>query len=513
MTLTASRLRHPALPFLVAALAAGFLLARLPLQTGTVLVFTVLILAAAVWEPALGLGLAVLFGPVKALVEFSQSGVTADVGDLFGALPPLVKQFLLSVPSDLGQVFVALALAGWLARGLLRREIALPRLPLVVPLAAFVCVGLASLIGSPAPVEGLKEVLKWVEIILVLYVLHTEARRGRLAWVVALVLAAGAAQAALGYWQYDLRGLGPSHFIIAGGHYRAYGTFEQPNPFGGFLGLIWPLAAGLAVAAALRWVRQSSPGRQPRDLALAGLLAAAAGLMLLGVYVSFSRGAWLGAAAAALAVAAALPRRRALGAGLVAAGLLSFAVLLSAGLLPASIANRLADVGDFVTVTDVRGATITVDNFAILERLAHWQAAVAMAQDNPWLGVGLGNYGAAYPQYALLNWQNALGHAHMIYLNMLAETGVIGLSVYIVLWLAIFALTMRAVGRTDGLRRGLAVGLLGTWTHLSVHQIVDSLYVNNIHLLLAVLLGLLIVLADAPRGQPSPELTRDPLSP
>ncbi len=57
---------------------------------------------------------------------------------------------------------------------------------------------------------------------------------------------------------------------------------------------------------------------------------------------------------------------------------------------------------------------------------------------------------------------------------------------------------MRAESRSDGLRRGLALGLLGTWTHLSVHQVVDNLYVNNIHLALAVLLGLLVYLAIAP---------------
>lgn len=484
----------PAPVLLLAALVAGLLLAPLPLSTGATLILVVVIVGLAVWEPALGLGFAVSFGPVKALVEFTQSGVTPDVGDLFGALPSTVRQFLLTAPSDLGQVFFALAVAGWLARGMAQRRIDLPRLPLafVLPLAGFIGISLASLIGSAAPIEGLKEIIKWLEIAIVPYVLLSEARRGRLAWVIAAVLVAGVAQAALGYWQYDVRGFGPSHFAIGAGQYRAYGTFEQPNPFGGFLGLIWPVAAGMAVAAGLyAWHM-----RRPAHMALTAALGAAAGLMLLGLYVSFSRGAWLGAAAAALAVAIAVPRRRPVGVGLVAAGLLAFAALLSAGLVPASIANRLADVGDFVTVTDVRGATITVDNFAILERLAHWQAAVAMAQDHLWLGVGLGNYGAAYAQYALLNWPNALGHAHMIYFNMLAEIGVVGLAAYLVLWLAIFALTMRAVGRADGLRRGLAVGLLGTWTHLSVHHIVDSLYVNNIHLLLAVLLGLLVVLVS-----------------
>ena len=56
-----------------------------------------------------------------------------------------------------------------------------------------------------------------------------------------------------------------------------------------------------------------------------------------------------------------------------------------------------------------------------------------------------------------------------------------------------------------GLRRGLALGLLGAWTHLSVHQLVDSLYVNNIHLALAVLLGLLLYALRAPVSEsPSP---------
>jgi O-antigen ligase len=496
MQLSLPRL-HPSLAWLLAALAAGLVLAALPLNASLAVVAGVAALVLAVWEPALGLGLAVLFGPLKALVEFSRTGLVPDVGDLFGALPAGVRQLLDTAPSDLGQLFLLLALAGWLARGLLRRQVALPRVPLVLPLAAFVLISLASLIGAPAPVEGLKEVLKWVEIGLVLYLVQSGAARGRAAWLVAALLLAGAVQAALGYWQYEVRGIGPSHFAILGGHYRAYGTFEQPNPFGGFLGLIWPLAAGLAATSLLAFWRT----RRREHLALAAVFGGLAGLLLVGLYVSFSRGAWLGAAAAALAVAIALPRRRWLGLGLVAAGLVAFGGLLSAGLLPAGITERLADAGDFAVVSDVRGATITVDNFAVIERLAHWQAAVAMATDHPWLGVGLGNYGAAYPQYALLNWPNPLGHAHMIYLNLLAETGALGLAAYLVLWLSVFALTMRAAARTDGLARGLAVGLLGAWAHLSVHQIVDNLYVNNNHLLLAVLLGLLIVLVR-PR-QPS----------
>jgi O-antigen ligase len=153
-------------------------------------------------------------------------------------------------------------------------------------------------------------------------------------------------------------------------------------------------------------------------------------------------------------------------------------------------------VADFTTVTDVRGVNITSENFAIVERLAHWQAAEAMADAYPWLGVGIGNYGVAYPKFGLLNWPLALGHAHMIYLNVLAENGVIGLAGYLILWVSVFALTIRVIRRSTGLNRGLALGLLGAWTHLSAHQIVDNLYVNNIPLTIGALLGLLAVLAQ-----------------
>jgi hypothetical protein len=40
------------------------------------------------------------------------------------------------------------------------------------------------------------------------------------------------------------------------------------------------------------------------------------------------------------------------------------------------------------------------------------------------------------------------------------------------------------------------LGLLGAWTHLSVHQLVDNLYVNNIPLTVGALLGLLAILAQ-----------------
>jgi len=448
------------------AVGLGLLAAGLPLSLSVPLLAGALAVGFSLWEPVAGLALAMLLGPARAYLASS-----------FPALP-----------SDAGQVFFALALAGWLARGLARRHLPLPTERLLVPLGLYLGAGLLSLTAAVSLEEGLKELIKWAEVGAVTIILASEARRGRGRAIVAAVLLAGLAQAALGVWQYQFRGDGPEHFRLASGQYRAYGTFEQPNPFGGFLGLLWPVAAGLAVG----WLAEAWRLRSARHLAAALPFGFAAALLGLGLVVSFSRGAWLGAAAAGLALAVRLPRRLWMGLGLVAVAGVAGLLLLRAGLVPASIAARLGDLSEFTTVADVRGANINDANFAIIERLAHWQAADAMAREHLWIGVGLGNYGPVYARYALLNWPNALGHAHMIYLNVLAETGVVGLLAYLLFWVSVIAATLRAIARRTGPARGLALGLLGAWTHLSVHHLVDNLYANNIHFTLAALLALLV---------------------
>jgi O-antigen ligase len=159
--------------------------------------------------------------------------------------------------------------------------------------------------------------------------------------------------------------------------------------------------------------------------------------------------------------------------------------------MPASVEARLTGFAEYVRFEDVRGVGINDANYAVIERQAHWQAALEMWRYNFWTGVGLGCYEPAYRDFGLINWRIPLGHAHNYYLNIAAETGLIGLVAYLILWGTVFWQTWRATRRADGLLRGLAIGLLGAWTHLSVHHLFDNLYVNNVHLYIGVLFGLL----------------------
>jgi len=224
----------------------------------------------------------------------------------------------------------------------------------------------------------------------------------------------------------------------------------------------------------------------------------------LAVVFSWSRGAWLGFLAGAGVLALFSTRRPLTGAvvAALAAAVLGGGLMLgvAAGFGPAlSIADRLGGFAGQFTLGDMRGVDITTENFSVLERLAHWQAAVDMARDNPWLGVGFGNYEAAYPTYALINWPDALGHAHNYYLNLLAEVGLLGLLAYLVFWLAVVWQTARVARRLAWPMRGLAIGLLAAWAALAVHHLVDKLYVNNIYVHLGAMLAILQLLA-APAG-------------
>jgi len=516
---------------LALALSVGLLLVRLPPLDAVLFVLLAVAGMATVIEPMAGLAVALFLGLLRAYLRTE------------------VPQ----VPAQIGQLFVVLALAAWVARGLVRRNLRVHRLPLLLPLVVFSCAALVSLWDAvDLPNYGLPELIKWMQVVLLfLFVggslsqagmetrptcrgvgeagMETRPTAGvgmcgwrrRLGWLLGVILLTGLFQAGVGIWQFGLRGEGPDHFAILtlGDRYcRAYGTFEQPNPYAGYIGLTLSLAMGVVIGVVgerkiggegnkeTRKQGSREAGRRvlvPCPLVSLSpypfvslspcLLVLFVVTLALGAALatSWSRGAWLGFGAAVLVMAIALPRRAQWGGLLVAVLVVGGLGLYASGLVPPSVAARLTGFAEYVRFEDVRGVGINDANYAVIERLAHWQAALEMFRHDLWTGVGFGCYEPAYADFALVNWPIALGHAHNYYLTVAAETGLVGLVAYLFLWGAVFWHTWRATRRARGLLRGIAIGLLGCWTHLSVHHLLDNLYVNNVHLHIGVLLGLL----------------------
>ena len=472
----------------IASGAIGLALARLPALTALIGLTVAILLVLTLVEPLVGLGVTLIFATFK----------------------PLTDYFVPQLPLDIGQIALIVTLGSWLLRALRRREIQIPPSPITIPLLVWIGAACLSILGALSLGYAVKELIKWLQILAVMWLVILEGRSGRWRTVLGMVIGAALLESLIGIWQFGIRGDGPKTFLILGDKfYRAYGTFEQPNPFGGFIGLTLPLVLGLLLgalavwlgAARQRWAQNRAQSRidwpavivNP-DIWRVVLLGLLALILLAALIMSWSRGAWLGFGAVIAVLLIAWPRRAWIGALLVGLAVVVVVVGGHYNLLPSAISARLTDFTEFTQTFDVHGVDITADNYAVLERLAHWQAAEEMARYYPWTGVGIGNYEPVYPAFRLMNWPYPLGHAHDIYLNVLAETGIIGLLAYAALWITIFFWTWRITRSVDIWRRSVAVGLLGTWTHLSVHNLVDNLYVANIHLHLAALLGILTCL-------------------
>jgi O-antigen ligase len=144
-------------------------------------------------------------------------------------------------------------------------------------------------------------------------------------------------------------------------------------------------------------------------------------------------------------------------------------------------------------------------DFSTVERIAHWVAGLRMFAAHPILGVGAGNYSAAYSRFACADWPTPLGHAHNYYINTAAELGVIGLAAFLALVGCALALGWRASHRGssvgDGRKaavsfgpapRALAIGLLAVLVAVSIHNLTDDLFVHAMELQMAICAGCLI---------------------
>jgi putative inorganic carbon (HCO3(-)) transporter len=472
---------NAALLLIVLAVGLGIVLLPLTLAGGAVL--GSIIFLATLIRPEVGLYLLIIAVPFGSVREIAISGFTVGAAE----------------------ALVGLVLAGWLAKMIAAREVKTIHPPLLLPLLIFLGAILLSLTGALSLKYSFKEILKWLEVLgIYLFVANViEKEQAKIA--VLLMLLAGIGQALLGFYQF-LGRVGPGAFVVLGRFVRAYGTFEQPNPYGGYLGLVLPLSYGVLLGTRTpgirklvnSWVRHESTIPESTNLPIPSLLLAILGLTTMGtaLIMSWSRGAWLGFAAAFIIMNLAHSRRAAVLFALLCLLVASVLLLGSIQVLPQTILQRLTDFLPYLHVFDVRGVKLTDANYAVVERMAHWQAAWGMFSDRPWLGVGIGNYEPVYPAYSLPGWTEPLGHAHNYYLNIAAEAGLIGLGAYLVLWGAAFWQAWKVVRTTQGYWQGVAAGILGILTHLSVHNLFDNLHVHNMYLHVAILLGLLFVIGQ-----------------
>jgi putative inorganic carbon (HCO3(-)) transporter len=207
---------------------------------------------------------------------------------------------------------------------------------------------------------------------------------------------------------------------------RFSGPINDPNFFGAVIVLFLPTALDRVI---------NGPGAPMRMIGMACFA-----LLLGGLLLTQSRGGLL-AAMAALGVYSFTMRRRSvliLGAALA----LAFVTLLP--FISADIVERLE--GMLRPQNLASGQDVAVEG-----RLASWAVAAKLFYENPLLGVGAGNFNVHYQAVALdlnLIFRGEGRSAHSLYLEILAETGLLGLGVML-------AIVTRA--------------LFGTWSAMRIY--------------------------------------------
>lgn len=229
---------------------------------------------------------------------------------------------------------------------------------------------------------------------------------------------------------------------------RVRSVFRHPNVLALYLGRIIPITAALALVGPRGWRRWG--------------YAAATLVMLGGVGLSYSRGGYVGVAAALLVVLCAIGDRRWIGGYLVA-------LIGGAAIAFGTGTQRF---------TSLLQPTVGSDGL----RIDIWQAAARMLRDHPAWGVGLDQFITQYPRYIRPEaWQERFtAQPHNIVLDFYVRLGLLGLAWLIFTVPPFVVRGWRAAKRRkaegDALRFALAIGATGALVDFAVHGMVDQGY-------------------------------------
>ena len=279
-----------------------------------------------------------------------------------------------------------------------------------------------------------------------------------------LMLASGLVQTVVGVMQYmqgSTLGLGifgestKSLFAMkagAGVVDRAAGLIGHPNQLAMFLGLLLSINTALVFA--------------PTGWRIKKYLLGSLALLLVGELLTFSRGGWVALGAGGGFVVwwclARLMRNK-----------FSSAIILT---LTATILLACA----VLLVSPVRQRILESDYGTASLRLPLMRVAANMISQNPWLGVGPGNYQVVYHQYdetrEAITW-GFPAPVHNEILLISAELGVLAalLFLFFLFWRQVMLWRVTKFA-TQPILAYLAIGLSGAWIGWFVHVQVDYAY-------------------------------------
>lgn len=342
--------------------------------------------------------------------------------------------FFLPISSAIIEVFAAGAMLFFILKKLLFPGFNFLRSKLMIPLLCFFVLSSLSLLNSdPYLIKSMKAIIfKWSKYIaLFLLVADSFNRRERIKNAIGIIIISSFLVGIDGISQRlfhleFLRGknlieMKPSVFAITA-------SFNHYNSLGSFLVMVLPLMIAFLFAKEMK---------KKYKVAILFVLA----ILLMCLFLTFSRGSWVGFVLSLLLMAFLTKRIKAISA--------VFAVFLTGIMIHPSLRERLLLI--FTPSGDAN-------------RFLLWKAALKMMREHPLIGNGAGTFMDRVKDYNPLQWAGQ--YAHNCFLQMGAETGIFALSSFIIF---ICFLLYRSVKRfkltADFVLLGFICGIFGFLVH------------------------------------------------
>ncbi|MGY6560738.1 MAG: O-antigen ligase family protein [Luteibaculaceae bacterium] len=214
------------------------------------------------------------------------------------------------------------------------------------------------------------------------------------------------------------------------------------------------------------------------------LIPAVAGFLIfsVGLVFSYTRAAWISAAAALIFVALVYVGLQLRHFMLIALSLLSLAYVFEEDIILKLRQIRHDSSTEFAShLKSV--ANISTDH-SNLERINRWTAAVDMGLERPIFGFGAGNYQFTYAPYQhaenltpISTNFGTLGNAHSEYLGRFAEQGFLGLAIFVALMLVLLNHGIKAVQTTkenQWFYLALLAGIFSYMLHAFLNNFLDQ---------------------------------------
>ncbi len=317
--------------------------------------------------------------------------------------------------------------------------------------------------GSVYPWATKTELLKVIAYVIIFIVtLNTIKTRQQINRMLSIIIAVGFVMGIFFIMRY-LGAKAPQGFINRD-HYSAY------------LGMIIPLALGFLFVISITTDRYSQTAKR-------ALLFFCVIVMSTALFFTMSRGGMLSFISALLFMAFLVWRRKSIrGRGWILSAVGIFVILTIMWFGAAPVIERILSIKTEIASRYIGG------------RLSIWQGTADIIKDYPVFGTGLGTFNYIFPKYEPAIIKVHFAYAHNDFLELIAETGIIGFAVFAAFGLvAVVWLFRRFLKRYDPYVTGISIGILGSLASIFVHSFTDfSLKIPANAILLAIILALLI---------------------